>query len=144
MSTIPYNTLSKGKRGEKSATPHLLSPQPLCYGVLYSGNVHSAGQNRHQYTPSSPVQPRPTLCQILTKSCTRTRVRIALARDVGEISPLAIARLESMKAFVGTPVKAGLDGSASDDMRILVRENQKYYMQEQLEARLPEALERIE
>ena len=49
-----------------------------------------------------------------------------------------------MKAFVGTPVKAGLDGSASDDIRIFVRENQKYYTQEQLEARLPEALERIE
>ena len=49
-----------------------------------------------------------------------------------------------MQAFVRTPVKAGLDGAVNDDIRIFVRENQKHSSQEQLEARLPEALEHIE
>jgi Arc/MetJ-type ribon-helix-helix transcriptional regulator len=49
-----------------------------------------------------------------------------------------------MQAFVEAQAKAGRDGSASGDIRTLVREDQKRQAQEQLEARLLEALERIE
>jgi len=49
-----------------------------------------------------------------------------------------------MQAFVEAQAKAGLDGSASVGIRTLVREGQKRQTQEQLEARLLEALERIE
>lgn len=48
-----------------------------------------------------------------------------------------------MQAFVGAQAKAGLDGSASGGIRTLVRKDQKRQAQEQLEARLLEALERI-
>ena len=49
-----------------------------------------------------------------------------------------------MQAFVGAQAKSGLDGSASGGIRTLVREGQKRQAHEQLEARLLEALERIE
>jgi hypothetical protein len=49
-----------------------------------------------------------------------------------------------MQAFVEAQAKAGLDGSAGGGSRTLVREDQKRQAQEQLEARLLEALERIE
>jgi hypothetical protein len=57
---------------------------------------------------------------------------------------LNISRLEPLKAFVEAQVKAERDGSASGDIRTLVRENQKRQAQEQLEARLLEALGSIE
>jgi Arc/MetJ-type ribon-helix-helix transcriptional regulator len=49
-----------------------------------------------------------------------------------------------MQAFVEAQAKAGLDGSASSGIRTLVREDQQRQAQEQLEARLLEALMRIE
>jgi Arc/MetJ-type ribon-helix-helix transcriptional regulator len=49
-----------------------------------------------------------------------------------------------MQAFVEAQAKAGRDGSASGGIRTLVREDQQRQAQEQLEARLLEALERIE
>jgi Arc/MetJ-type ribon-helix-helix transcriptional regulator len=49
-----------------------------------------------------------------------------------------------MQAFIEAQAKAGLDGSASGGIRTLVRKDQKRQVQEQLEARLLEALESIE
>jgi Arc/MetJ-type ribon-helix-helix transcriptional regulator len=49
-----------------------------------------------------------------------------------------------MQAFIEAQAKAGRDGSASGGIRTLIREDQQRQAQEQLEARLLEALERIE
>jgi antitoxin ParD1/3/4 len=57
---------------------------------------------------------------------------------------LNISRPEPLQAFVEVQVKAGRDGSASGGIRTLIREDQQRQAQEQLEARLLEALERIE
>jgi antitoxin ParD1/3/4 len=57
---------------------------------------------------------------------------------------LNISRPEPLQAFVEAQVKAERDGSASGDIRTLVRHDQQRQAQEQLEARLLEALERIE
>jgi antitoxin ParD1/3/4 len=57
---------------------------------------------------------------------------------------LNISRPEPLQAFVEAQVKAGRDGSASGGIRTLIREDQQRQAQEQLEARLLEALERIE
>jgi Arc/MetJ-type ribon-helix-helix transcriptional regulator len=56
---------------------------------------------------------------------------------------LNISRPEPLQAFVEAQAKAGRDGCASGDIRTLVREDQKRQVQEQLEARLLEALESI-
>jgi Arc/MetJ-type ribon-helix-helix transcriptional regulator len=49
-----------------------------------------------------------------------------------------------MQAFVEAQAKAGRDGSASGGIRTLIRQDQQRQAQEQPEARLLEALERIE
>jgi Arc/MetJ-type ribon-helix-helix transcriptional regulator len=57
---------------------------------------------------------------------------------------LNISRPEPLQAFGEAQVKAERDGSASGDIRTLVREDQKRQAQEQLAARLLEALGSIE
>jgi antitoxin ParD1/3/4 len=57
---------------------------------------------------------------------------------------LNISRPEPLQAFVEAQVKAGRDGSASGGIRTLIREDQQRQAQEQLEARLLEALGSIE
>jgi hypothetical protein len=57
-----------------------------------------------------------------------------------EISSLTLQLPEAMQTLVGIQVKAGPEGSVSDDIWSLVHENQKCQVQERLDAKLLEGL----
>lgn len=57
------------------------------------------------------------------------------------MSTLNISLPEKMRSYVEAQVERGMYGSTSDYIRTLIREDQKRRAQEELEARLLEALE---